>query len=261
MTPLAVCVAQTCPSPGDVPSNLEQHLRLVEVAAAHEAQLVLFPELSLTGYELELAERAALSEDDARLLPLADAARSHALTLVVGAPVRVEQRLYNGALVFRPDRTRLLYKKQYLGAFGEGARCDGNVPPPEASVFQPGNSDLLVQLGETLAALAICSDIGRAQHARRAREGGATAYLASMFVIPSEFDGDATRLEQYAQEHSMLVAMANFGAATGGLSSAGRSSIWSPDGVLSVQLPPRGAGIGVSTSTPGGWRSQIAMLT
>lgn len=261
MKPLAICVAQTCPSPGNLEENLEQHLRLVELAAANQAQLVLFPELSLTGYELELAERAALVEDDLRLLPLVDAAQSNALTIVVGAPVRVEQRLHIGALVFQPDRATLLYTKQHLGAFGESARCDGNVPPPESSVFQPGNSDPLVQLGEGLAALAICADTGRVQHARRARERGASAYLASMFVIPSEFDGDAKRLELYAREHSMLVALANFGKATGGLASAGQSSIWSADGVLRVQLPGSGAGIGVATATPDGWRCHVAMLT
>ncbi|MGH2830821.1 MAG: nitrilase-related carbon-nitrogen hydrolase, partial [Actinomycetota bacterium] len=48
----SIAVAQTSPVRGDVQANLEEHGRLVRVAAAEGAQLVVFPELSLTGYEL-----------------------------------------------------------------------------------------------------------------------------------------------------------------------------------------------------------------
>ena len=46
----SIAVAQTCPVKGDVDANLEDHLRLAGCAASEGAQLVLFPELSLTGY-------------------------------------------------------------------------------------------------------------------------------------------------------------------------------------------------------------------
>lgn len=73
---------------------------------------------------------------------------------------------------------------------------------------QPGALNPLVQLGDDLAGLAICADTGRASHPRLATERGATNYLASLFVIPSEFEADCARLRQYASEHSMLVAIA-----------------------------------------------------
>jgi predicted amidohydrolase len=220
----------------------------------------LFPELSLTGYELDLADELAITEDEPRLERVADAARSHALTVVVGAPLRVLRGLHVGAIVFAPSGERFVYTKQRLGAFGESARVDGTLPPPEASVFQPGELDPLVELDGGVAAIAICSDTGRASHAQRAAERRAKTYLASMFVIPSEFEQDSARLRGYASEHSLCVALSNYGSPTGGLAAAGRSSIWSEQGELVVQLPANGAGIAVATRTSDGWSGRVAML-
>ena len=52
MRPRALAAAQTVPVRGDVEANLAQHVRLVRVAAEEKAQVLVFPELSLTGYEL-----------------------------------------------------------------------------------------------------------------------------------------------------------------------------------------------------------------
>ena len=48
---LSLAVAQTCPVGGDVDANLEEHVRLAHIAADKGARLVVFPELSLSGYE------------------------------------------------------------------------------------------------------------------------------------------------------------------------------------------------------------------
>jgi predicted amidohydrolase len=214
--------------------------------------VVSFPELSLTGYELELAEKLAMSKDDPRLLPLVDAASSLSLTIIAGAPVRIGGELYIGAFIVDPAGRISLYTKQHLGAFGESARRDGTVPPPEASVFRPGDLDPLVPFGDGgVGAIAICADTGHASHPRRAAERGATAYLASMFVIPSDLESDSSKLRRYAVEHSMLVALSNFGKSTGGLQAAGRSSIWSEQGELLAELPASGSGIVVARGSRG----------
>lgn len=252
----SISVAQTCPVKGDVAANLAEHLRLADLAASHGAQVVLFPELSLTGYEIGLAERLAFSERESRLDPLADLARSRSVTIIAGAPVRIGQQLHIGAFVLCADGATLLYTKHRLGAFGESARCNGIVPPAEATVFAPGDRDPLVQVGGQVAAVAVCADVGAPWHVRRATERGATAYLASMFVIPSAFEHDSATLSRYAANHSIAVALANFGSSTGGLAAAGRSSIWSPTGELVAQLQAGGTGVAVATETPDGWRGR-----
>lgn len=229
---LSISVAQTCPVKGDVDANLGAHLRLTQLAASEGAQVVVFPELSLTGYEIGLADRLAFREDDSRLACLVEAACSHSITMIVGAPVRLEARLHIAAFVVYPDRTTTVYTKHRLGAFGESARCDGVVPPAEANVFEPGDRNPVVRFSGNTAAVAVCADIGRPSHPQQAADSGANAYLASMFVIPSEFEGDSATLSRYAAQHSMAVALANFGSPTGGLAAAGRSSIWSQTGEL-----------------------------
>lgn len=65
----SIAVAQTTPMRGDVDGNVGQHVRLVNVAAEERAQVLVFPELSLTGDELKLANDLAFSQRDPRLNP------------------------------------------------------------------------------------------------------------------------------------------------------------------------------------------------
>ena len=70
----SIAAAQTVPVRGDVDANMERHVRLVHVAADAHARVLVFPELSLTGYELDLAGSQAFTESDPRLTPLVEAA-------------------------------------------------------------------------------------------------------------------------------------------------------------------------------------------
>jgi predicted amidohydrolase len=78
-------LAQTYPKLGDVQANLEEHLAIIEEAASQGVDLLIFPELSLTGYQLEdlVAEVAIPASPDhpvfSRLLEA-----SHKLDLVIG---------------------------------------------------------------------------------------------------------------------------------------------------------------------------------
>ncbi len=255
-----IAVAQTIPVRGDVDANVERHVRLVRVAAEQHTQVLVFPELSLTGYEIDLARELAFTPDDARLAPIVEAASSHSMILVVGAPVRIAARLHIGAFIVYPERTVELYTKHHLGAFSASASCDGVVPPAEATVFHPGDHDPLVRFGGHVAAVAVCADTGRPSHLQAAAHRGASVYLASMFVIPSEFDRETANLEAYAARHAMTVAMANYGGPSGGLASAGRSTIWSEKGEPLTQLEATGAGVAVATEGHDGWRTKTVML-
>ena len=254
-----IAAAQTIPVGGDVQANLDQHLRLIAAAAREGAAVVLFPELSLTGYEMDLARELAFAPDDARLDPLVEAAASNAMIVIAGAPIRCGPRLHIGAVIIRPEGSVDLYTKHRLGAFGPEAACDGIVPPAEATVFEPGGRDPLVYFNGHVGAVAVCADTGRPFHPLRAAARGARTYFASMFVIPSELARDERNMRTYAREHGMAVVMANFGGPTGGLAAAGRSGIWSDRGEPLVQLDASGAGVAVAIEEDGGWRSMAIM--
>lgn len=256
----SLAAAQTTPVRGDLDANLDQHLELARVASAEGAKIVVFPELSLTGYELELASELALSEEDPRLDPLVETARSSAITLIVGGPVRIGPRLHIGAFVLSPDRTVRLYTKRRLGAFPNDVNPGGPVPPAESTVFEPGDRDPLLDIGGERAAVAICAEAGRASHVERIEGRGARTYLASTFVIPTDLENDTASLQRYAELQSMPVVFSNFGGSSGGLPAAGRSAIWSGAGDLLVRLEGSGKGVAVAVDGPNGWDAAAIML-
>lgn len=256
----SLATAQTIPLRGDVSTNVGQHIRLALVAAAERARVVVFPELSLTGYELDLARELAFSPADSRLDPLIEVASAHAITLIAGAPVTMGSHLHIGAFIMAPDRSVALYTKHHLGAFSSRASPDGVVPPAEATVFHPGDHDPSVALGGSTGAVAICADAGRPSHPEHAADRGATTYLASMFVIPSELERETANFETYARRHSMAVVMANYGGPSGGLASGGRSAIWSGSGELLARLDESGAGVAVAIENGARWRTRTLML-
>jgi len=243
-----------------VASNLAQHLELSQLAAQRSAQVLVFPELSLTGYELELGPELAFDERDARLSPLLEFATRERMTLIVGAPLRREGKLYIAAFILGRDGGVQVYEKQHLGAFPGHVNPGGPVPPAEGSLFVAGTRTPLFDLNGTTAAVAVCADVGQRSHAQLAAAQGAACYLSCMFVIPSDLAEERARLAGYARGYAMIVAFANYGGPSGGLPSAGQSAIWSEHGESLVELPAAGAGIAVYARSSHATRAERVLL-
>ena len=60
MSTLTIAAAQSISIAGDLAANIQRHLRFIEVAAEQGVELLVFPELSLTGYENEVAAALAI---------------------------------------------------------------------------------------------------------------------------------------------------------------------------------------------------------
>ena len=257
MSEFRLGAAQTIPVAGDVTANVGEHLRLTELAASASPDVLLFPELSLTGYELALAPSLAFSENDDRLAPLVDAAVRLSMTLIVGAPVRLDGALHIGAFILTPRGTVDLYTKHHLGAF-ESARdnAGGPVPPPEERFFSPGNRNPRVRLKDRSGAVAVCADSQHRSHAQNAATAGATIYFSAQFAIPLHLGYKLSRLTESAVTHGMTIVFANFGGPTGGLAAAGSSGIWSSQAEPVVQLGGHGSGVAIAIEEPSGWRSE-----
>ena len=256
----ALAAAQTIAVRGDVAANIAQHLELVRCAAAQRARLLVFPELSLTGYELDLADSLAFTEHDARLAPLAEAARTHAMQLVVGAPLRIDSALYIGAVILGPDGSTTLYTKHHLGAFQPSDALDGVVPPPEESVFRAGTCNPLLELAGHRIAVSICADSLYRSHLQSAAERGADTYLSSQFATPRYYDLKVSVLQRRAVRFGLTVVLANFTGSTGGLPAAGGSGIWSREGEVLAQLGSQGIGVALAAACDSGFRTRTVML-
>jgi predicted amidohydrolase len=112
-----LCVAQTNPTLGDLRANLEDHLQRID-AAVGTADLILFPELSLTGYFLkDQVEELALTTDDPRLRPLLE--RSKRISIAFGFVERSpEGRLYNALGFLEDGRFLGVHRKVHLVSYG-----------------------------------------------------------------------------------------------------------------------------------------------
>jgi predicted amidohydrolase len=115
---LTVALAQIDPALGDRKRNLERHRHWVHQASAGGAQLVVFPELSLTGYFLkDLVPDSAIRLDDPMIDELA--ALSRGLDVVVGAVVEEPDHRYsNASLYFHGGELAHLHRKVYLPTYG-----------------------------------------------------------------------------------------------------------------------------------------------
>jgi predicted amidohydrolase len=256
----SIAAAQTIPARGDVDANIERHLRLVRAIADEQVDVLVFPELSLTGYELDLADELAFAENDVRLAPLVDAATTSSMTLVFGAPVRLGPQLHIGAFIVGPNGAVEVHTKHHLGAFSSDVSPDGIVPPAEDTVFRPGDRTPLVRFRDNIAAVGVCAESLRESHPKQAADRGANTYLTSHFGIPLDVAFRAGILRGHAVRHSMAVAFANYGGPTGGLPAGGRSAIWSERGELLAELGASGAGAAIGRETEAGWQGKTVLL-
>jgi predicted amidohydrolase len=117
-TDVVVALAQLAPRLGDVAANLERHLELVDEAAAGGAALIVFPELSLTGYFLkDLVPEVALAEKSDQLQRLAAASRD--VDIVAGCVLESDDaRFYNASFYLSGGRVHHVHRKVYLPTYG-----------------------------------------------------------------------------------------------------------------------------------------------
>jgi NAD+ synthase (glutamine-hydrolysing) len=101
--------------------NAEQTIALAREAAEQHAVLVLFPELGLSAYSCEdlFHQRALLDGVRQALRQVVDASRTLPIVIAVGAPLEVDQRLYNCAVVVHGGRVRGVVPKTYLPNYRE----------------------------------------------------------------------------------------------------------------------------------------------
>ena len=116
-----VAAATPVVHPADPKANADEHIRLIEQAAAQGVDLIVFPELSLSGYALDdlHMQGALLDEVERQIERVADATEGMAITAVIGAPVRHAERLYNCAAALAGGRVIGVVPKTYLPNYRE----------------------------------------------------------------------------------------------------------------------------------------------
>jgi predicted amidohydrolase len=220
--PIVIAVAQPPCVPYDVVVNAATHAATVRAAGA---RVVVFPELSLTGYELDAP---AITVEDSRLAPLVEACTETGSLALVGAPVLGEAgRSHIAMLAVDETGISVAYRKMWLAT-------------TESGRFSPGSRPVALVVDGWRLGLAICRDTGIPQHVADTVALGIDAYVAGTLMSVEETALQDRRARRTATDHRVWVAVASFAGSTGGGYSraAGCSGIWTPAGVVVDQAGP-----------------------
>jgi predicted amidohydrolase len=220
---MKICLAQTKSVVGDVQQNISNHKKMAESAVLHGVEMIIFPELSLTGYEPGLANELATTKDDVRLNILQQLSDEKNMIIGAGMPIRSDKGILIGMIIFQPQRPRQTYFKQYLH-------------PDEEPYFINGPyQKVLEEVSEKLA-LAVCYEISVPEHAEQAHKNGADIYIASVAKTVDGVNKAMDTLSDIAKKYSMTMLLSNCVGECEGKEAGGRSSVWNNKGVLLEQL-------------------------
>ncbi len=213
---------------GDVSANLHRLDAACRDAAASGADVLVTPEMFLTGYNIGRSAAAALAEParGARVEAVGVIARRHGIAIVFGHTEKDEAGfVFNTAVcVDSEGRFAASYRKTHL--FGDLDR----------DMFRAGSgNEALFDLHGWKIGMLICYDVEFPENARRLALQG-----ADLIVVPTAnmegFDFVAQHLvPTRAYENQLFVAYANFCGTEADLSYNGLSCVAAPDGALLAQ--------------------------
>lgn len=148
---LGVAVAQPLVVPAAIDHNLAMMEPLVHEAARQGAQVVLFSECGVNGYDLDNRSiGVAMSQSDARLDRIASMSMRHRTAIVAGFYENFQGTIHNSALVFFPDGRRVLQRKHNIIEHEK-----------DETPTQPGpRQRVLFEIGGLTCAILICADGG-----------------------------------------------------------------------------------------------------
>jgi NAD+ synthase (glutamine-hydrolysing) len=199
---MRLALAQINSIVGDVDGNAAKVVAWMEQARGENADLVLFPELVVTGYPPEdLLLRPGFIRAARRAVEgIAKAA--HGLTALVGAP-HLDTDLFNACFVLAHGEIRCVYRKRYLPNYGVF---------DEDRYFAPGYDNFLLRFGEVLVGPTICEDIWQPGPPATDLALAGAQLIANISASPFHVGKDREREEMLkvrATDNSCFVALCN----------------------------------------------------
>jgi NAD+ synthase (glutamine-hydrolysing) len=148
-SPFQLALSQMNATVGDIAGNEAKITEQISAAAARGAQLVLFPELAITGYPPEdlLLKEHFLKDARAALDRIAQG--TDEIVALVGFPERADD-VYNACAVLAEGEVKAIYRKVYLPNYGVF---------DEQRYFQSGPGGAMIELGDVTIGLSVCEDI------------------------------------------------------------------------------------------------------
>jgi predicted amidohydrolase len=219
---MRVLLAQLCPAPGDADANAA---RAAELIAEHrEADLAVFPELYLSGYDLRTARECALDPDAPAVEAVRRAAADAGTAVIAGFVERAGEEIYNSAaLVDETGALAGVYRKVAL--FGR-----------EADVFTPGERLVVVQLAGRRVGPLVCFDVEFPELARQLAVAGAELLVTASANMEPYFADHELATRARALDNRLPHVYVNRVGGEGRLRFVGGSRVIAADGSVQLQF-------------------------
>ena len=148
--PIQIQIAQFNPIVGDIKSNAQKMLNLIQEANDSGAHLIVFPELALTGYPPEdlLYREGFIEQVNEEIGYLCKSVPSN-ISVLFGAPQKTNDLLFNSAICIQHNLISHIYNKQELPNYGVF---------DEKRYFTAGNESLVFECQQTKIGVLICED-------------------------------------------------------------------------------------------------------
>src|SRR5581483_5704040 len=230
LPPMRLALVQLNTAVGDLPGNRARIVAELERAREAGAQLVLFPELAVTGYPPEdLLLRPGFLRAAARELD-AIAAAAEGLVALVGVPW-LDGDLYNACAVCAGGRVRAVYRKRFLPNYGVF---------DEDRYFASGRDLLLLRAGDALVGLTVCEDVWQPGPPATDLALAGAQLLVNVSASPFHLGKDREReqmLATRARDNACFVAFCNAVGGQDELIFDGHSLVLDHDGQVIARAP------------------------
>lgn len=231
---MKIGVVQTDSIAGDISKNIQIHLSFIKQAANLKADVLVFPELSVTGYEPSLASKLATFPDDTQFNLLREAAEQYKMTICIGMPSPTDKDPRISMGIFQPQKKPFIYSKRYLD-------------PDEIPYFTNGEDKEILNIQDTLIAPAICYESLQIKHIKEAIELDAKVYMASVAIPQRSIQKAHEHYTHIAKKYNVFVVLSNCIGHHDNFIGAGRSAIWNTKGEQVAALDESEEGILVHT--------------
>jgi len=197
---LKIALAQINFLVGDITANINNIIEAAVYARDQlNADIIVFPELTITGYPAEdlLFRSDFITEANNAVYQLADSVTD--IALVVGYPERDGNKLYNSAVVLHQGVILACYRKQALPNYGVF---------DEQRYFTAGNQPCVFEFNGTFIGLTICEDVWKSGIIDATKQAGAELLLtlnASPFNSGKIHQREAIICRQVKAAHIPLV--------------------------------------------------------
>jgi NAD+ synthase (glutamine-hydrolysing) len=227
---MRLALAQINPIVGDLDGNRALIVERIEDARRANADLVVFPELAVTGYPPEdlLLRPGFLRAADTALEQVAHAARG--IVALVGAPY-FDRDLYNACAVCAGGEVKAMVKKRFLPNYGVF---------DEVRYFAPGNELLLFEHGETLIGVTVCEDMWQPGPPATDLAIAGAELIVNVSASPFHLAKDREREEMFrtrARDNSAFVAFCNSVGGQDELIFDGHSLVIDDEGTVLARAP------------------------